>query len=62
MTRSGRFSQLLFVYIVFATIRGGEKATDRVWEGAHGLEWTLTSPPPYHSFETPPKITADVHG
>lgn len=50
------FSQLLFVYIVFQTIRSGEKATDRVWEGARGLEWTLSSPPPYHSFETPPDV------
>jgi cytochrome c oxidase subunit 1 len=49
-------SQLLFAYLVFQTIRGGEKASDRVWEGAEGLEWTLSSPPPYHSFETPPVI------
>jgi cytochrome c oxidase subunit 1 len=49
------FAQLIFLYIVIQTIRGGEKATDRVWEGARGLEWTLSSPPPYHSFETPPK-------
>jgi len=50
------FAQLLFLYIVLVTIRGGEKATDRVWEGAEGLEWTLPSPPPYHSFTTPPVI------
>jgi len=49
-------SQLLFLYIVIQTIRGGAKATDRVWEGAHGLEWTLPSPPPYHSFETAPQV------
>ena len=49
-------SQLLLVYIVFKTIRGGAKASDQVWEGAHGLEWTLTSPPPYHSFETAPEV------
>ncbi|HHO69772.1 MAG TPA: cytochrome c oxidase subunit I [Gammaproteobacteria bacterium] len=49
-------TQLLFVYIVIKTIRGGAKATDRVWEGAHGLEWTLPSPPPYHSFQTAPEI------
>ncbi len=49
-------TQLLFVYIVFKTIRGGEKATDQVWEGAHGLEWTLSSPPPYHSFTTAPEV------
>ena len=49
-------SQLLFAYIVIKTIRGGAKATDRVWEGAEGLEWTLPSPPPYHSFTTAPNV------
>jgi cytochrome c oxidase subunit 1 len=50
------FSQLLFAYNVIKTIRGGAKATDQVWEGAHGLEWTLSSPPPYHTFTTAPEI------
>ncbi len=50
-------TQLLFVYIVIKTVRGGAKATDEVWEGAKGLEFTLSSPPPYHSFTTPPTIT-----
>ena len=54
-------SQLIFLWVVIQTIRGGEKATDRVWEGAHGLEWTLASPPPYHTFEEPPKVGADAH-
>ncbi|WP_372982930.1 cytochrome c oxidase subunit I [Marinobacter sediminum] len=49
-------SQLLFVYIVVKTIRGGAKATDRVWEGSHGLEWTVPSPAPYHTFATAPEI------
>jgi cytochrome c oxidase subunit 1 len=49
-------TQLLFVYIVIKTVRGGSKATDQVWEGAHGLEWTLPSPPPYHSFTTAPEV------
>ncbi|MFP5463936.1 MAG: cytochrome c oxidase subunit I [Gammaproteobacteria bacterium] len=49
-------SQLLFVYIMIKTVRGGAKATDRVWEGSHGLEWTLPSPAPYHSFTTAPEI------
>jgi len=48
-------SQLLFVMVVVKCIRGGEKATDQVWEGAHGLEWTLPSPPPYHSFTVAPE-------
>ncbi len=50
------FAQLIFLGLVIATIRGGAKATDRVWDGAHGLEWTLSSPPPYHSFTTPPNV------
>ncbi len=50
------FAQLIFLGLVIATIRGGAKATDRVWEGAQGLEWTLSSPPPYHSFTTPPNV------
>ena len=49
-------SQLMFAYVVIKTIRGGEKATSQVWEGAHGLEWTLPSPPPYHSFTEAPEV------
>ncbi len=49
-------SQLLFAYIVIKCIRGGQKVSPQVWEGAHGLEWTLPSPPPYHSFTTPPVV------
>lgn len=50
------FAQILFLVLVVKCIRGGEKATDRVWEGAHGLEWTLSSPPPYHTFSVQPEI------
>ena len=50
------FSQFLLVYLVWQTIRGGEQATDQVWEGAHGLEWTLSSPPPYHTFMEAPEV------
>jgi cytochrome c oxidase subunit 1 len=49
-------TQLLFLYIVIKCIRGGKPASARVWDGANGLEWTLPSPPPHHSFETPPVI------
>jgi cytochrome c oxidase subunit 1 len=48
------FSQLFFLVNVIKTIRHGAPATDQVWEDAHGLEWTLPSPPPYHTFATPP--------
>jgi cytochrome c oxidase subunit 1 len=56
------FSQLLFMYVVIKAIKSGQPATAQVWEGAHGLEWTLPSPAPYHSFTTPPLVTdADAH-
>jgi len=50
------FSQLIFLYNVIKTTRGGKKATDQVWDGADGLEWTLPSPAPFHSFTTPPTL------
>lgn len=50
-------SQLILVYAVWKCVKSGEKATDRVWEGATGIEFTmLPSPAPYHSFETPPDV------
>ncbi|MEJ2386291.1 MAG: cytochrome c oxidase subunit I [Chromatiaceae bacterium] len=49
-------SQLLFLYIVVQSIRGGAKATGRVWEGALGLEWTVPSPAPYHTFREAPEV------
>ena len=48
------FSQLLFVYVIWNAVRSGEKAPARPWEGAHGLDWELPTPAPYHSWETPP--------
>jgi len=50
------FAQLIFLWVVIKCVRGGAKATDQVWDGARGLEWTLSSPPPYHSFSEPPTI------
>jgi cytochrome c oxidase subunit 1 len=50
-------SQLIFVaVIVHCVYFSRQRATPQVWEGAHGLEWTLPSPAPYHSFSTPPVI------
>lgn len=53
------FSQLIFLYIVIKAIFANQKADDRVWEGARGLEWILPSPPPYHTFTTPPNVIED---
>ncbi len=48
-------SFILFTYIMLNAIHSGKKISkERVWEGAKGLEWTLTTPAPYHSFDTPP--------
>jgi cytochrome c oxidase subunit 1 len=50
------FSQVFFLFIVIKTIRGGKQATDEVWENPEGLEWTIPSPAPYHTFTTPPAV------
>jgi cytochrome c oxidase subunit 1 len=42
--------------ILWSSLRNGAKATDRVWESARGLEWTVPSPAPHHTFSTPPVI------
>ncbi|HYI65095.1 MAG TPA: cytochrome c oxidase subunit I [Allosphingosinicella sp.] len=45
-----------FLNIIWSLI-AGRKAPDNQWgEGATTLEWTLSSPPPYHQFETLPKV------
>jgi len=45
-----------FVNIVWSLI-AGKKAPDNPWgEGATTLEWTLSSPPPFHQFETLPRV------
>ena len=49
-------AQVFFIFVIIKTIRGGTPATDQVWEGAHGLEWTIASPAPYHTFETAPEV------
>jgi len=50
-------SQLLFLYNVVSTIRSGQKAAQKQWEGADSLEWThLPTPLPYHTFVTAPVI------
>jgi len=50
------FSQLFFVWVIVDCVRNGKQATSQVWEGAEGLEWTLPSPAPYHSFDEAPEI------
>ncbi|MGS1018392.1 cytochrome c oxidase subunit I [Allosphingosinicella humi] len=48
---------VVFFVNVFYSLMFGKKAPDNQWgEGATTLEWTLSSPPPFHQFETLPKI------
>ena len=48
---------LIFLYGVYEAFARKEKAADNPWgEGATTLEWTLSSPPPFHQFNTLPRI------
>src|SRR5262249_5247456 len=48
-------SQLLLLYNVIQCVRGkGAKAGDNYFNAQDGLEWTVPSPPPFHTFERPP--------
>jgi cytochrome c oxidase subunit 1 len=50
-------TQLYFLLaVVLPVLRGGEPAPAKPWEGADGMEWTVASPVPYHSFSTPPQV------
>jgi cytochrome c oxidase subunit 1 len=50
-------SMVVFFVNLFWSLFAGRKAPDNPWgEGATTLEWTLPSPPPYHQFETLPKV------
>jgi cytochrome c oxidase subunit 1 len=55
-------SQILFPIIVWNCIKGGSRAADRVWEGAHGLEWEVPSPAPYHSWADAPSEDVIARG
>jgi cytochrome c oxidase subunit 1 len=43
---------------VLSDLGKGEKASQKPWEAAEGLEWEVPSPAPFHTFETPPKLNA----
>ena len=54
---------MIFFLIGMAyTLARKEKAGNNPWgEGANTLEWTLSSPPPFHQFETLPRISGGGH-
>ncbi len=48
---------VLFVFIALYTLKAGRRVESNYWgEGATTLEWSLSSPPPFHQFEVLPKI------
>jgi len=51
------FAVLIFLYGVALAFIKKEKAADNPWgAGATTLEWTLSSPPPFHQFEILPRV------
>ncbi|MFS2110120.1 cytochrome c oxidase subunit I [Sphingomonas sp. Sphisp140] len=55
-------SMILFFVNVIISLLAGRKAEGNPWgEGATTLEWTLSSPPPFHQFETLPVIEDHGH-
>ncbi len=51
-------SIMFFIFIVFHTLKYGKKAPDNPW-GGDTLEWSLSSPPPFHCFETIPNLNEE---
>jgi cytochrome c oxidase subunit 1 len=54
----GAVSFVFGIGVIIYTIFAGKRVTqDNYWgEGATTLEWTVSSPPPFHTFETPPHV------
>jgi cytochrome c oxidase subunit 1 len=43
--------------VLYKVFTSKEKLADNYWgEGATTLEWTVSSPPPHHTFEELPRI------
>src|SRR3546814_14101060 len=54
---------LLFLYVVVRTLRSGTRAGENPWgKGATSLEWSLSSPPPFHTFQDLPRIRSELAG
>jgi len=48
---------LVFLVVVWRTFTSGERVAENPWgEGATTLEWTVSSPPPFHSYDELPEI------
>ena len=50
---------MVFLVVVWRTFTAGKPVEANPWgRGATTLEWTVSSPPPVHGFETAPHIGA----
>ena len=47
---------VFFIMLVHAFVRQKQTADNPWGEGATTLEWTLSSPPPFHQFEELPEV------
>jgi len=48
---------ILFLVVILRTFTAGAKVADNQWgAGATTLEWTVSSPPPFHTFEDLPRV------
>ncbi|MGH6948555.1 MAG: cytochrome c oxidase subunit I [Kiloniellales bacterium] len=53
---------VFFVFVAIYTLTAGRRVGANPWgEGASTLEWTVPSPPPFHTFEELPRITPAAH-
>ena len=50
------------IFVVFGTLFSGRRVGANYWgDGATTLEWTVASPPPFHTFEELPHISPTAH-
>ncbi len=47
---------IFFVIVAIYTLKFGKKVGANYWGNGETLEWTLSSPPPFHQFETLPRM------
>jgi len=53
---SGGRSVWISLGMAVAFVCSGCVDLTKPWEGAEGLEWSIPSPAPYHTFTTPPEV------
>jgi cytochrome c oxidase subunit I len=50
-------ASVFFIFVMVYTIKAGRPVGDNYWgEGATTLEWSVSSPPPFHTFNELPQI------